>query len=175
MGELIYAFWIIPVIVLIKLKKMPKIGRGMNRWDYFSVYVALLIIPNSTYAMLEVRHVLFVDHVADNPNFWTFLVFGGISLIGLLTTVYGTRLIIDYYAKSKIERLFYNTILSLACGFGAVAGLLNFISLPVVIFPPALLAIALELYEHPIFIALAMAITIFLFGVNLFVDYLFNI
>ncbi len=163
LGELIYAFWVIPLFILIKHKLMPKIGHGMKIWDYFAIYAGLLFIPNSAYAMLEIRHLLLIDGVADNPNIWSFIVFGGIALIGLLTTLYGIRLIVDYYSKSKGERLIYNAFLSLSCGFGAVAGLLNFVSLPVIIFPPALISVAIGFRNHPSLISLAAFITIFLF------------
>jgi hypothetical protein len=174
LANLILSLWSINVFLFIKLGVMPKIGHGMKLWDYLWLYVILLFVPNSLYAMFELRHVLLIDHVADNPDVWSFLVFGGIAVFGFLSTVWGIRILLDYYAKSKQERLIYGLILSTVCGFGAIAGLLDYTSITGVIFPPILINVAREFVLHPTLILFASVCTAILFIVNLSTDRLYK-
>ncbi|HCQ30764.1 TPA: hypothetical protein DIU27_00065 [Candidatus Collierbacteria bacterium] len=162
-------FFLIPLIFK-WLNIMPKIGRGMKLWDYFWVYVYALLIPNSTYAFFEVRHLILNDNVADTLTLLSYVVFGGISLIGLLTTIWGIRLVVDYYSKSNMERLVYTSFLSIICSFGAVAGVLQFNSVPYILFPPALIVVVLHTMGHPFYVGVAIITTIFLLTLNLFMD-----
>lgn len=170
LGTLVMVVWFILPLIFKKLKIMPKIGHGMKFRDYFWVYAYALLIPNSTYAFFELRHLIFIDHVADVLTPSSFMVFGSISLVGLLTTIWGIRLVVDYYAKSKMERVVYTLALSLFCGFGAVIGILNFASFPAVLFPPVLILFTIILLGHPFFIQVALATATFLFLLNLLLD-----
>ncbi|NCP46845.1 hypothetical protein GW844_00490 [bacterium] len=170
LGTIVMTAWFILPLILKDQKIMPKIGRGMKFWDYLWVYAYALLIPNSTYAFFELRHLVFIDHVADVLSLSSFVVFGGISLIGLLTTIWGIRLMVNYYAKSQAERAVYFLALSLSCGFGAVIGLLDFASFPAVFFPPALILATVILLGHPFLIRVALATATFLFLLNLLLD-----
>ncbi|KKT40071.1 MAG: hypothetical protein UX47_C0007G0096 [Candidatus Collierbacteria bacterium GW2011_GWA2_46_26] len=171
LGTLIMAVWFILPLIFKKLEIMPKIGRGMKFWDYFLVYAYALLIPNSTYAMFEIRHLLYLDGVADLLSISSFVVFGSLSLIGLLTTIWGIRLVVDHYAKSKKERAIYTIALSTICSFGAVVGIMQFASFPAILFPPVLILCGIELLARPHLILVALATTLFLFILNLLLDY----
>jgi hypothetical protein len=171
-GTLLFAgFFLLPIIFK-KLKIMPKIGRGMKFWDYVLVYLYAILIPNSTYAFFELRHLIFIDLVADTLTPLSFLVFGGISLIGLLTTIWGIRLVVDHYAKSKRERLLYTLVLSLICSFGAVVGVMQYASYLAMIFPPVLILAGLRLLLHPHLIVIALVTAGFLLILNLLLDHI---
>jgi hypothetical protein len=162
-------FFLLPVVYK-KLKIMPKIGRGMKFWDYLLVYLYAILIPNSTYAFFELRHLIFIDLVADTLTPLSFLVFGGISLIGLLTTIWGIRLVVVHYAKSKNERLLYTLVLSLICSFGAVVGIMQYASTLAIVFPPVLILAGLHLLTHIHLIIVAFVTTVFLLVLNLLLD-----
>jgi len=163
-------FFLLPVIFK-KLKIMPKIGRGMKFWDYILVYLYAILIPNSTYAFFELRHLIFIDLVADTLTPWSFVVFGGISLIGLLTTIWGIRLVVNYYSKSKKERLVYTLVLSHVCSFGAVVGVMQYSSYLAMIFPPVLILAGLHLLTHIHLIVIACITAGFLLILNLLLDH----
>lgn len=168
-GEIVFLAWFLILIGLLVTKKMPRIGRRMKIWDYFGVYIFTLLIPNSTYAILELRHLLIMtDHVADSPDIWSYLVFGGISLLGFVTNIYGVNLIVKHYARDQKEKIVYNIGLALICGLGVSVGLLNFSSFPAVFFPPALISVFFGLLTRPDLIVLSLIVAVFLFLCFLF-------
>jgi hypothetical protein len=170
LGTLILTGGFIIPVMLQRMGLMPRIGRGMKIWDYLLVYFYCLWIPNTTYAFFEIRHLILVDRIAEILTPWSFVVFGGISLIGLLTTIWGIRAVVNYYAKSDKERIIYTLLLSLICSFGGVVGILQYTSLSAFFFPPILIGIGLNLIANPILIAVALVTAVFLFGINRLLD-----
>ena len=126
--DVLLSLWPFVFLFLRRAHRLPKVGKGMFILDFLLIYLFVLIIPNSSYAFLEIKHLLLVDHVADIPNLASWLVFGGVSLIGLALTLIGNFLIVDHYAKNKKEIFWYYLFLSLIAGFGASVGLLDFSS-----------------------------------------------
>ena len=148
---------------------LPKIGRNMNLWDILSTYIFVLFIPNTIYAMFEIKHLLFIDNVADHPDIWSYIVFGGISLLGLITLVVITKLIIKQYAKNNHEKVFYSLSLSLICGFGVISGLLEFNSWEA-FNPFILITIVNKILATPTYIHLTMVTVPILFLINLIIS-----
>lgn len=163
--------WIISVRSL--EPNFPKFGRGMGWWDLVVIYYFILMIPNSCYAMFELKHLLFIDTVADVPNIWSFIVFGGTALFGFFTSTYGCRLIMDKYSQRGFQRLLFNIALSLILGFGGVAGLMEYVSI-MAFFPPVLIDILIQLLANPLLMKLALGTSLFFFVVNLITDYIFK-
>ena len=60
-------------------------------WMAFWFGLFMLWLPNSTYLFLELKHVLFVDNIADNGDPLGTLFFIFLSIAGLLLTVYTIR------------------------------------------------------------------------------------
>lgn len=86
-------------------------------------YVTLLYFPNAAYLVLEIRHLFLIDQVADAPEIGSVLVFGGLSLLGVIIAT-ATNLT----AISKIEVLRKNPkiaagLLSFTAAFGTALGL----------------------------------------------------
>lgn len=163
--------WPLVWLAMVKWGFLPKIGRGVRFQDWALLYILILLIPNSTYAMFEIKHLIFIDNVADNLNIWSFIVFGGVSLFGFLSALFGTKFLINLYAKSRSERLFYTIFLSLVLGFGGVVGLLDYASLVAIIIPPALIFILWNLLHHTGLILLGLATATFFFVANLLLDF----
>ena len=134
------------------------ISKNSTIWDILFIYCFILLIPNSTYAFFEIKHIIFSNSIS-------IMVFGGISLIGLACTLVGNLLIVDHYAKNIRETLVYYLFLSLICGFGASVGLLNYSS-PIGFMPQFFPQIALEIYQHPVLIFLALGTSAIIFSVG---------
>lgn len=152
---------LLPLIVFLILKKLgllPKIGKQSKIFDLFFIYCFILLLPNALYAFFEIKHVIYSS--------WTsFFVFGGMSLIGLSCTLIINMLIVDHYAKNKIEMFVYYLILSLICGFGAAVGLLDYTSLVGFKFL-TLLGIALELLHLPILFYFSCGVSALIFSLG---------
>lgn len=166
---LLSILWVAVAIWAIKFSLMPRVGKRMRIGDYLLLYTFILVMPYSTYAFFEIKHLLWIDKIAEIPDIWSFLIFGGISLIGLFSAVYGTRLIVSYYSKEKRKRLLYFALLSLAHGFGAVIGLLDFTVLDG-FYPPRFLLITNDLLERPLLIVLATVTSLYLFTLYFILD-----
>ena len=115
---------------------LPKIGHGMKFRDWQLLFVLIMLIPNSAYAMFEIKHLIIPSQLMPPIDTSAIIVFGGVSLFGLLTAVFGCRYLIKYYSRSKSEKYLYIALLSLILGFGGVVGLLDFASLLAIVFPP---------------------------------------
>jgi hypothetical protein len=148
----------------------PHVGRKMTFKDFLVLNYLIMLIPNAMYACFEIRHLLFIDNIADNPNTMSYLVFGSISLLGLFCAVGACRYILATYPKSQSERFYYMFVLSLINGFGATAGLLDFYSAPAYIFPPYALLALWKILCQPNLILLATVTTILFFLFNLLID-----
>lgn len=110
------------ILILKKLRFLPKIGKLSKIFDVFFIYCFILLLPNALYGFFEIKHVIC-------SSWASFFVFGGMSFIGLSCTLITNMLIVDHYAKNKVEMFIYYLILSLICGFGAAVGLLDYTSL----------------------------------------------
>ena len=163
--DVLSSLWPLIFIVLNLTHHLPKIGKGMSFKDYLLVYLFILIIPNSTYGFLEIKHLLVLDHVADNPNIYSWLVFGGVALFCLVCTLVGNLLIVKHYAKSNREVFFYYLGLSLAAGFGSAVGLLDFYSFAGII-PTLLPQIFVRLFSCPPLVDLALGISFLIFAIG---------
>lgn len=174
-GHLIYALlcnvsWVILWIMVLRMFGFPKIGRGMKIKDWILLYLLVLLIPNSTYALFEIKHLLMIDTIADVPSLSSFIVFGGISLFGLVTAIWSSQLAANHYLKDSNRRWICHFVISLVLGFGGVVGLLNFESLVAFVFPPVLIFIAVELFKYQALIYLALGTALFFFLSNILID-----
>lgn len=163
-------FWIFLFLVLRHFRLLPKIRRRMTLLDYLVVLIFVLFIPNSTYAFWEIKHLIFHYKVAVPPNLFSYLVFGSISLLGLITSVFGTRMIVNHYAKNQKERVIYFFFLSLICGFGAMVGQLNLNSWDLLNFSKITHAYV-SLLGHPQLILVALISAFVIFSINILIDY----
>lgn len=160
--------WIFILEKIIRYR--TEISNKFTGWYILIGYYMVMMIPNSAYAMFELRHLIFIDNVADIPNIWSYIVFGGVSLIGFLSAIYGNRMIIDHLFKDSGGRNFGNLFLSLAQGFGGVAGLLDFYSIVGFIYPPILIQVAGAVFSSPPLIALALGAALLFFLTNFLID-----
>lgn len=133
-------------------------------------FLVIFFWPNSAYLMLEVKHLVMVDTVADDPNLMSYLVFGGLSLIGFVLTVLGNRIMIDHLTDSKIARTTLNLILSLISGIGGVAGFLDLYSIQGILAPKLLAIFTLRILTSPPLAFLAIGVSLLLFMTNIFLD-----
>ncbi len=158
-------FW--PLITAISIRFLTKAHTRPNRrlmyWELPIIYIIILFLPNSVYAMLELKHLLMVDTVADIPNIWSFIVFGGISLFGYLVTLYQNILIANFFTKTKTGHMKAFALLSIVGGFGGVAGLLNFNSYEGILTPQVLYLITKMIFHHPVLIVLGIGVSVFIF------------
>jgi hypothetical protein len=151
---------------VVAAKFTPKIGRGMKILDWLGIWCLVVILPNTSYAFFEIKHLIFADGVADLPNIYSKLVFGGVALIGLLSTIYLTVHLVNHYAKNTTEVVLYLGSLSVINGFGATAGLLDFYSYQG-FWPPNLIQIAAQIVSAPNYFAVATLASILFYAVSL--------
>lgn len=117
---------LLPIIFFMVLRKftlLPNIGKTMKFCDYLLAFVNIIFIPNSVYAIFEIKHLFRIDNIADNPNLWSYLIFGGICIVGIISSVVIARLIVRFYAKNKLEIFIYSFFLGMINGLGAAVGL----------------------------------------------------
>lgn len=148
-------------------KYLPKIGKYMNVFDVLKLWVLIMIIPNATYAFFEIKHLMFVDKVAEDPNLFSYIVFGGISLLGFISTYRIMTKLVSHYSANADQLLLYQSFFSLVLGFGSVAGLLDFNSYEGIFFPPIIVEIVASLYKNPGMLGLALLTCIFVFATTL--------
>ncbi len=166
--EIILAvFW----LILILLYGYPKVAKGMRFRDWFYLYVFILVMPNSTYAFFELKHLLVVGLMAEPLNGLSVLVFGSVALLGFLMSILQSQLFAKHYTLGK-KRNWIHLAVSLILGFGAVAGEMNYASIVAVIFPFSLIDMAFHLLASPGLIGIALATATLLFFYNLLVDHL---
>ena len=175
---LIDLIWPILLVALIRYKSywLPTRKPKVTLKDLFVIWVLLMCLPNATYAFFEIKHLILIDKVADNPNIYSYLVFAGIALTGLISTVYIHTFLIKNYAKTTNEIVFLIIFLSLLNGFGTTAGLLDFYSRQAIVFPPIIFMILKQIFTSPQYLSLAIMTTILFYAtmVNLLQDHLKN-
>jgi uncharacterized membrane protein len=167
------ALALIPIVAFLILRffsKLPKIGTETTLWHCLIISPFVLWIPNAAYAALEIKHLFVVDNVAENPDFWSYIVFGGVSLLGLFATIYLGQLVIDYYAKTAQEQKIYAFFLSFINGSGAYLGLLGFDSQDA-LNPNKYHQIVEKLPTSPDFMITAIVLAICLFVIFLLINH----
>ncbi len=156
-----------PLITVLSIKFLTRSHNRQSHklvyWELPIIYIIILFLPNSVYAMLEMKHLLMIDSVADIPNIWSIAVFGGISLFGYLVTLYQNILIANFFTKTEAGHLKAFALLSIIGGFGGVAGLLNFNSYEGILTPQVLLLITNMIFHHPVLIVLGISVSGFIF------------
>lgn len=155
-----------------KYNSLPHLGKQMNILSGLFIWFLFMALPNTMYAFFELKHLIFIDGIADNGivnnhNIYSYLIFGGISLTGLLATVYLNVLLVSHYAKNNSEMFFYLVLLCLVQCFGAVAGLMDNFSLDGLIFPPVIFRILWQIFNTPNLLATATLASIFLYSLSL--------
>jgi hypothetical protein len=163
--DVLFSLWPLVFIFLKLTGHLPKIGKNMSLLDFFMVYLFILFIPNSTYGFLEIKHLLVLDHVADSPDIYSWLIFGGVSLFCLACTLIGNYLIVRHYAKSKKEIFIYYLVLGLSAGFGSAIGLLDFYSFAGLV-PTLFPQIFQALFSIPALIHLALGVSALIFTIG---------
>ena len=96
---------------------------GKKYWMLFWLTAFVLWLPNSLYLFLEIKHVLFVDNIIDDGDPVGILFFIGLSIFGLVITVYTIKKAvetIDILKRNKVGSIF---VLSMLSGFGAMLGI----------------------------------------------------
>ena len=141
----------------------------MNLWDYSRVLFFVIWAPNTAYEMFEVRHLLLIDGVSDNPDVWSYVVFVSISLLGFLIATHLGRLIIDYYSASPKERKLYAFFLSLDYGIGVPLGLLGLNSYDLINLSK-FYDVLINVPARPELMALSVIIILFFFVLQLLLD-----
>lgn len=160
---------LIPILVLVaivSLISLFRINKTTFRWIALAILLFLVVFwwPNSVYAVLEIKHLLLIDTVADNPDVMSFIVFGGISLFGYLLTIIGNRWIIQSLSHNDRLGLLLNIMLSTTGGFGGVAGLVNITSFQGSMSPGILIMFLKWILLNPglLWLAVGLATLIFL-------------
>lgn len=148
-------------------KYLPKIGKSMGVIDVLKLWVLIMVIPNTTYAFFEIKHLIFSDKVADIPNIYSYLVFGSISLFGFYSAYKVLTTLVSHYAKNTSQVIFYQAFFSLVLGFGTVAGLLDYNSYEGVVFPPVVIKIFYDILMQPRMIGIALLTSILAFAICL--------
>ena len=158
---------LLPLVTAISIRFLigghTQSGKRLMYWELPLIYIVILFLPNSVYAMLEIKHLLMVDSVADILNASSFIVFGGVSLFGYLVTLYQNILIAHFFTKTDLGHQKAYFLLSALGGFGGVAGLLNFNSIQGILTPTILLQIGKAIFLHPSLILLSISISLFIF------------
>jgi hypothetical protein len=160
------------IIVLKKSELLPKIGKKIAKWEYLFIWLLVMFLPNTMYASYEIRHLILIDNIADNGtvhnlNNLSYLVFGGISLLGIITTIYLNVLLVRYYAKSNLEIFIYLTSLCFIQSFGSVAGLMDYFSVDGLFFPPLVFHILWQIFITQRFLVISVISTVFMFMISL--------
>lgn len=94
----------------------------------------LIMFPHPTYLFFEIKHLLFKDGVADDPDSTAIMVFGGLSLLGLAIQVL-TNVLLIQLLPAQLPRIYMTLILSFLASFGTCLGLTDLVSLHI-FWPP---------------------------------------
>ena len=162
-------FWPIFLLVLFWLfpRYLPNISWKSNLLDALKGWIILMILPNSTYAFFEIKHLFLFKESSPYPNLASYLVFGGISLIGLVTTLYLNVFLVRHYAKTSDQVLFALLFLSLANGFGAVVGLLDIYSYQAILNPLILFGLSWKIVTTPYLLFISVLASLFIYVLTL--------
>lgn len=153
---------------------LPKIGKRMSLWDILLILSYVLIIPNTVYAFFEIKHLFFIDTIADSPNFLSYVVFIDISLLGLACSLLISRLVIKHYAKNSFEQKIYSIFLGLINGAGVTAGLIDLNSWDMIIKPHHTITSLAEALYTPHYFYIFVLTAIVSFVVNLYISQSFK-
>lgn len=166
-GDIILS--LLPIVVFLFLRflgLLPQIGRRTRLTDILIIFIFLLFIPNTLYSFFEIKHLIMADGIGDVLNLASYLVFGGISLAGLLSSIIISHLIVRHYAKRRFEIPLYLAVLGVANGIGVVLGLLNINSWDIFL-PWRILKILPLLIANHFFVQPIILISLFFFTIVL--------
>lgn len=137
----------ISLVMLILLLRAEKQSDRVIKWSYRIMFGAFF--PNSTYLFLEVKHLLFLDNVADKLEpeaVQLFLTLSALGLIITLTEIYVAATQLEYFKKDTIMAI---VILSSAASWGAVLGLMDLQSIDGIILPVSVIIFSINAAKVP--------------------------
>lgn len=111
---------------------------------YFWGYVWLMHLPNSVYLFMEFRHILLQDGVADAWEPTAVIVFGILSLLGLVLSIIQIYLTVTKVNVLRNNQVLATILLSFIATWGSVLGIHDLVSIMGILFPPLLITFTIE-------------------------------
>lgn len=113
---------------------------------YFGI-VAVLCFAMPSYALYELKHVITDDGIANDKTIGAKLLFGFISILGLVTASL-TNLVVTNHFQLAFPQIFFAIVgLSLVSAYGGALGLLDQV-FPLGFYPPLLIKSSLKILSN---------------------------
>ena len=134
---------LLPVILLYFVNKAPMEMLGLFRWPIIIEMIWFIAFP--TYLFFEIKHLITKDGIAEDGSPLSMIVFGGQSLLGLVSQVYVlvTMLKVEILGVPTISLII---LLSFLASFGACLGLTD-LPLLFIVFPHKILEHSLMVFK----------------------------
>ncbi|HLD51444.1 hypothetical protein A3K34_04815 [candidate division WWE3 bacterium RIFOXYC1_FULL_40_10] len=102
-------------------------------------YVWIMQLPNTLYLMMEFRHIVLFDNIADSLEPTAVIAFAGLSILGLGLFTLQVYLAVTQLSFLQKNKWLATLVLSYMSTWGAILGLNGLNSYEGVLFPPSVL------------------------------------
>ncbi len=132
----IYVYWLGKVVESVKSKQSSRSGEPKRSILILAAgFFYVLLTPNATYAFLELKHLVIKDVIAQPINIWSVIVFGGLSLTGLIASMVCILATVKILRPTKKYQPASIIAVSLIQASGATLGELDVFSWDVILNP----------------------------------------
>lgn len=141
----------------------PGLENSHNSFLWKLNLLALAIFfSQPTYLFFEIKHLIQKDGIAEKKDFVAILVFGGLSLTGLVVQVVSIIWLINTFHALATNPLLTIITLSFLSAFGGVLGLMDLPTLLGFVFPPFIVSYGLKLLKDEGLVRVTIGTTLLL-------------